>query len=143
MIRHIKPQWARDGEKPHATTGGNEGHVQRVFLRSIADAAAQPAHQPAFYRRRPAGGAGLRRCGGRRGGVRNYGTAERDHGADRQEADRDVDPRELFPLVVPEGPLEPVSAPRRGSTSSVFRRLAWRRSTEDVGQEVHRGETLG
>jgi hypothetical protein len=77
------------------------------------------------------------------GGGRNHRTAERDHGADRQEAGRDVDPRELLPFVVPVGPFEPVSAPRRGGTSPVFRRLASRRSTEDVGWEVRRGETLG
>jgi hypothetical protein len=77
------------------------------------------------------------------GGGRNHRTAERDHGADRQEAGRDVDPRELLPFVVPVGPFEPVSAPRRGGKSPVFRRLASRRSTEDVGWEVRRGETLG
>src|SRR5215203_5801561 len=95
------------------------------------------------YRRSPAGGAGLRTYGGRRGGGRNHGSAEHDHGADRQEAGWDMDPRELLPLVVPEGPLEPVSAPRRGGTSPVSQRLASRRSTEDLGQEVRRGETLG
>jgi hypothetical protein len=106
------------------------------------DAAAQSPDQPAFHRRSPAGGARLRTYGGRRGD-RNHGTAERDHEADRQETDRDVNLRELIPLVVPEGPLEPVSGSRQGGTSSVFQRLASRRSTEDVGQEVRRGETLG
>jgi hypothetical protein len=104
--------------------------------------AGQQADPPAFYRRSPAGGARLQTCGGR-GGGRNHGMAERNHGADRQEADRGVDPRELLPLVVPESPLEPVSAPRRGDTSPVFQRLASRRSTEDLGQEVRRGETVG
>jgi hypothetical protein len=52
-------------------------------------------------------------------------------------------PRELLPLIVPEGPLEPVIKPRLGGTSPVFQRLASRSSTEDIGQEVRRGETLG
>ena len=108
---------------------------------SQADAAGQPADPPALYDRSPAGGVRLRTYRGRGGGC-NHHTAKRDNGADRQEAGRDVDPRELLPLVVPEGPLEPFSDSRRGGTSPVFQRLALRSSTEDVGQEVRRGETL-
>jgi hypothetical protein len=77
-----------------------------------------------------------------RGGGRNHRPAKRDHSADCQEAGRDVNPRELLPLVVPEGSLEPVSDRRRGGTSPVLQRLASRSSTEAVGQEVRRGETL-
>ncbi len=109
----------------------------------LADAAGQQADPPAFCGRSPAGGVRLRTYEGRRGGSRNHRTAKRDHGADRQEAGRDVDPRELLPLIVPEGPLEPVIKPRLGGTSPVFQRLASRSSTEDIGQEVCRGETLG
>src|SRR5829696_9369115 len=36
---------------------------------------------------------------------------ERDNGAPRQEEDRDVDPRELLPLPVSEGPVEEGPAP--------------------------------
>jgi hypothetical protein len=107
-----------------------------------ADPAGQQADPPAFYDRSSAGGVRLRTYGGR-GGGRNHRTAKRDHGADRQEAGRDVDPRELLPLVVPEGSLEPISDPQRGGAFPVFQRLASRGSAEDVGQEVRRGETLG
>jgi hypothetical protein len=83
----------------------------------------------AFYRRSPASGVRLRTYRGRCGDGRSHRTAKRDHCADRQEDGRDVDPRELLPRVVPEGPLEPVSDPRS--------------STEDGSQEVRLGETLG
>src|SRR5215211_7461718 len=72
-----------------------------------------------FYFRIPAGGVRLRTYGDR-GGGRNHRSAKRNHSADCQEADRNVDPRELLPLVVPEVSLEPVSDRRRGGTPPSF-----------------------
>src|SRR5918993_1103540 len=70
------------------------------------DAAGQPAHQPTLlhlgHTRRHA----LRtRRSGRRSSP-DHKPTERANGAPRQEGDRDVDPRELLPLPVSEGPDE-------------------------------------
>jgi hypothetical protein len=104
-----------------------------------ADAAVRQADPPTFYRRSPAGGARLRPYEG----GRNHGTAN-----------------VIMVLIAKKlagmwtcvnfslssfrkGLSKPVSAPRWGGTSPVFQRLAPRPSTQEVGQEVRRGETLG
>jgi hypothetical protein len=145
-LRRLLQERCGDTDTPERREG--RGFLLRVLWAGVpddglsqADAASQQADPPAFYFRIPAGGVRLRTYGGR-GGGRNHRTAKRDRSVDCHEAGRDVDPVELLPLVVPEGSLEPVSDRRRGGTSPVLQPLASRSSTEDVGQEVRRGETL-